>query len=90
MFYFTEKNPAFYIQLKGMNAGKPMKEKITNSIGISPDENIFIPEFFYYLILNLFNSGKFSSRLKGSAVPYIRKSDITAVIIEFLITGNYE
>lgn len=85
MFYFSNENPAFYIQLKGENAGKPIKQKISNSIGINVDENLLVPDYFFYVVLHLFQSGKFTARLKGSVVPYILQSDISAVIIDFFL-----
>ena len=75
----------FFIQLKGNNAGRPLREKIPNSIGISVDERIFIPDYFYYLVLNLFNTGKFKPLLKGSVVPFIRQRDIVQAVLLSLV-----
>lgn len=74
----------FFIQLKGNNAGKPLRKQIPNSTGICVDERILVPDYFYYLVLNLFNTGKFKPMLKGSVVPFIRQGDITMAIINFM------
>lgn len=86
MFSFTNnaEKAHFFIQLKGENAGRPMKNQIPNSAGICVNERIFVPEFFFYLILNLYNTGKFKQMIKGSVVPFIRQSDISVTVIIFL------
>jgi len=85
MFHFTNdlEKAHFFIQLKGSNAGKPLKSKIPNSVGILVDEQFFIPDYLYYLVLHLYNSGKFRQILKGSVIPYIRQKDIEKVIASF-------
>lgn len=86
MFSYTSKpeESDFFIQLKGENAGKPIKDFIPNSIGVRCDPQHLHSQYFYYLILNLFMQGKFKERLRGSVVPFLRLSDITTVIIDFL------
>jgi len=81
MFKFTNASADLYIQLKGANAGQPLRKKIPNSIGIITDQEVLLPDFLYYTLLSLFSSGAFRPYLKGSVVPYIRISDITKVLI---------
>lgn len=83
MFIFTNENPDFWVQLKGQNAGKPIRESIPNSIGIKTDPEVLNSAYLYYTILYLFNSGHFGLMLKGSVIPYIRHRDITRVLIDF-------
>lgn len=82
MFQF---NPVgdFYIQLKGNNAGKPIKEKIPNSIGVLVNRDLFLPEYFYYLMLAVYYSGLYKKYIKGSVIPYIRHDDIVIAFIDY-------
>lgn len=86
MFNFTNDadNAHFFIQLKGENAGKPLRKQIPNSTGICVNESILLPDYFYYMILNLYNHGKFKQLQRGSAIPFIRQSDITTAVFSFL------
>ncbi|MCD6089982.1 MAG: hypothetical protein J7J72_00645 [Bacteroidales bacterium] len=68
----------FFIQLKGCNAGKPLKSRISNSIGILVNEKILFPDYLY-------DSGKFKQKIIGSVIPYIRQKDIEKVIKSFFI-----
>jgi restriction endonuclease S subunit len=87
MFHFTNDaiKAHFFIQLKGRNAGKPLRKQIPNYTGICVDERILVPDYFYYLVLNLYNKGRFKQKLKGTAVPYLRQTDIFSTIIIFLV-----
>ena len=81
MFKFTDQDPDFWIQLKGENAGKPLRTPIANSIGVKTDPEFLFPDFLFYTVLYLFTSGQFRPMLKGSVVPYIRNSDITVALV---------
>jgi hypothetical protein len=87
MFYFTSdaEKAHFFIQLKGENAGRPLRKQIPNSAGICVNERFVVPDFFYYLVLNLHNTGKFKQQQKGSVIPYLRHGDILETIFTFLI-----
>ena len=71
MMYFTNVDPDFWIQLKGHNAGKPLRDKIPNSIGIKTDPVLLVPDFLFYTLLYLYEKGAFRQSIKGSVVPYI-------------------
>jgi hypothetical protein len=87
MFNYTKGNDAaFWVQLKGENAGRPLKERTPNSIGITTDSKRLVPEYFYYVVLYLYESGIFRQYLKGSVVPYITQRDITIAIINYWST----
>ena len=87
MFSFTNdlEKAHFFIQLKGSNAGKPLKSRIPNSIGILVNEKILFPDYLYYLVMHLYDSGKFSQKIIGSVIPYIRQKDIEKVITSFFL-----
>lgn len=87
MFCFTNdaEKAHFFIQLKGNNAGRPLREKTANCTGICVDEKILVPDYFYYLIMNLHNTGKFKQMLKGSVIPFIRQKDISIAVFDFFI-----
>lgn len=81
MFKFTDQDPDFWIQLKGENAGKPLRTAIPNSIGVKTDPELLIPDFLFYTVQYLFSSGQFRPFIKGSVVPYIRNRDITVALV---------
>lgn len=81
MFHFTKDHANFWVQLKGSNAGKPLKEKIPNSIGIKTDADVLNADYMFYTMLYLFTTGAFKPFIKGSVVPYIRQRDITLALI---------
>ncbi len=86
-FAFSNENANFYIQLKGDNAGKPLKTPIANCIGIVANADIFLPEYLYYLFLAIFNSGLYRKYIRGSVVPYIRQSDIALAVRDWFCRG---
>jgi hypothetical protein len=86
-FAFSNDKANFYIQLKGDNAGKPLKAPIPNSIGIIANADIFLPEYLYYLFLAIFNSGLYRKYIRGSVVPYIRQSDIALAMRDWFARG---
>ncbi len=81
MIQFTNQDPDFWIQLKGNNAGKPLRQKIPNSIGIKTDPVHLVPDFLFYTVLYLFQSGAFQPHIQGSVVPYITQNTIVQVIV---------
>lgn len=85
MFILTSENPDFWIQTKGINAGKPLRNPIANCIGIKANPEILVPEFLYYTVLHLFQSQQFKKHLKGSVIPYITQQDIIVVLLKYFI-----
>ena len=80
MMQFTDADPDFWIQLKGQNAGRPLREKIPNSIGIKTDPDLLVPDFLFYTLEYLFQSGAFLPMLRGSVVPFLTRRAIREVI----------
>lgn len=87
MFYFTNDHSQshFFIQLKGENAGKPLKHSIPNSIGVVANTKVLVPEYFFYVVQYLFNVDAFKPFLKGSVIPFIRQRDIIQVIEKYFV-----
>jgi hypothetical protein len=80
MFYLTSENPDFWIQLKGQNAGKPLRQPIPNSVGIRTEKQILDPIYFFYLVDYLFSIDAFKPFLKGSVIPFLTRADFSFVI----------
>ena len=80
---YVTKDADFWIQTKGKNAGKVMKEKSANSIGVKTDESVLLPDYAYYMFLNAYNNGVFERLQKGTAQQYITQRDITAGMVGF-------
>jgi hypothetical protein len=82
LFCFTADSPDFWIQLKGENAGRPLASPCVNSVGVKADQNILVPQFLYYQLLHVYQSGIYRSFLKGSVIPYIRQGDILRAYVQ--------
>ena len=71
----------FYVLAKGENAGKPSLTPWSNSFAIlCSNEKYF--QFYFWLVYALFKAKKFKIRLRGSAIPFINKDDIAAMLKE--------
>jgi hypothetical protein len=73
-------DPDFWIQLKGQNAGRPLRAKIPNSVGVKTDPDLLVPDFLFYTMDYLFQSGRFSPMLRGAVVPFITRGAILEVL----------
>lgn len=82
MIYLSNENPSFFIQLKGNNAGKPLKEKIPNAIGVKTNPEILNAQFQYYVVEFLFTTWKFTPHITGSVIPFLTHRSILKVIAE--------
>jgi len=91
MFLIQEYNPKhpkgvnyadFYIQSKGSNAGKPLKEPAPNCFAIFTDHSKLLPEYFYYMVLAAWQQGVFKPYLKGSVIPFLTIDSFKKVIFE--------
>ncbi len=80
MIKFTDLDPDFWIQLKGQNAGRPLRKKIPNSIGIKADPGVLVPDFLFYTLEYLFLFGAFQPWLRGSVVPFLTHQAILEVL----------
>jgi len=82
MIHFTNQDPDFWIQLKGQNAGKPLRGKIPNSIGVKTDPAVLVPDFLFYTLEYLHGSGAFRPYLTGSVIPFISQRNILTVLLK--------
>jgi hypothetical protein len=85
MLAFTDQYPDFWIQLKGDNAGKPLRVPIPNSIGVKADPAHLVPDFLFYTVQFLHLSGAFTPYIKGSAVPFITQRSIIQVLLNHFV-----
>ena len=79
--------PHFFILNKGLNSGKPFNHYVCNSFVFLAD-NKEEKEFYYFLLLGLWELRLFRKHLKGSAIEYIRLGDVIDVIDETLNSVN--
>ena len=84
------KQPHFFILNKGLNSGKPFNHYVCNSfVFLADDENE--KEYFYFLLLGLWELRLFRPYLKGTAIEFVRLGDVIDVIeetINSINTGN--
>jgi hypothetical protein len=79
--------PHFFILNKGLNSGKPFKHYVCNSfVFLADDENE--KEYFYFLLLGLWELRLLRPYLKGSVIEYVRLGDIIDVLEETLNSVN--
>lgn len=79
--------PHFFILNKGLNSGKPFKHYVCNSfVFIADDENE--REYFYFLLLGLWELRFFRKHLKGSVIEFVRLGDVIDVLEEVLNSVN--
>ncbi len=83
----TYNQPHFFILNKGLNSGKPFNHYICNSFVFLADDTKE-KEFYYFLLLGLWELRLFRRHLKGSVIEYIRLGDIIDVIDETLNSVN--
>lgn len=75
-------NPhVFYILCKGQNAGKPGFKPWANSFAVicNNQQNF---DFFFWLVYGLWKNGKFKTRHRGTAIPFINLNDVRDLIRE--------
>ena len=86
----TYKQHHFFILNKGLNSGKPLPHYCANCfVFLADDEDE--KEFYFFLLLGLWELRLFRKHLKGSVIEYIRLGDVIDVIEETLnsvSTGN--
>jgi hypothetical protein len=79
--------PHFFILNKGLNSGKPFNHYVVNSFVFLAD-NKEEKEFYYFLLLGLWELRFFRKHLKGSVIEYVRLGDVIDVIDETLNSVN--
>lgn len=66
---------SFFLLCKGDNAGKPGLKPWPNSFIITCSNKQY-HDFFYWLSYALHQTGKFKTRHRGSAIPFINLNDV--------------
>jgi hypothetical protein len=66
--------PHFYLQAKGLHAGRPLKEPLRNSFVVFADEQNL--EALYWLCQALYETSRFQYLLKGSVIPFLTICDL--------------
>lgn len=79
--------PHFFILNKGLNSGKPFRHYVCNSFVFLADDNQE-KEFYYFLLLGLWELRFFRPHLKGTAIEFIRLGDVIDVLEETLNSVN--
>tara|TARA_R110000737_G_scaffold57476_1_gene82823 strand:- start:550 stop:942 length:393 start_codon:yes stop_codon:yes gene_type:complete len=74
--YNTEKG-TFYIQSKGLNAGRPLKTPMVNSFVVKTDiKNA------YEIVYSLWKSNVFEKYIVGSVIPFIKIKDVKNIVLK--------
>ncbi|MCC6182602.1 MAG: hypothetical protein IT237_12290 [Bacteroidia bacterium] len=79
--------PHFFILNKGLNSGKPFRHYVCNSfVFLADDEQE--RDFYYFMLLGLWELRFFRPHLKGSVIEYVRLGDVIDVLEETLNSVN--
>ena len=71
-------NPAFFIQNRGNNSGRPTKTPLTNCFALYCDKDDAEP--LYYMFYCLWAGKRFFRYLRGSVIPFIVKKELCAEV----------
>jgi hypothetical protein len=83
----TYKQQHFFILNKGLNSGKPLPHYCANCfVFLADDEDE--KEFYFFLLLGLWELRFFRKHLLGSVIEYIRLGDLIDVVEETLNSIN--
>jgi len=83
----TYKQHHFFILNKGLNSGKPLPHYCANCfVFLADDEGE--KEFYFFLLLGLWELRFFRKHLLGSVIEYIRLGDLIDVVEETLNSVN--
>ena len=81
------KQPHFFILNKGLNSGKPFRHYVVNSFVFLADNNDE-RDFYYFMLLGIWELRLLRPYLKGSVIEYVRLGDVIDVIDETLNSVN--
>ena len=79
--------PHFFILNKGQNSGKPFRHYVVNSFVFLADNNEE-REFYYFMLLGIWELRLLRPHLKGSVIEYVRLGDVIDVLEETLNAVN--
>jgi hypothetical protein len=83
----TYKQHHFFILNKGLNSGKPLPHYCSNCFVFLAD-NEDEKEFYFFLLLGLWELRFFRKHLMGSVIDYIRLGDLIDIVEETLNSVN--
>jgi hypothetical protein len=83
----TYNQPHFFILNKGLNSGKPFKHYVCNSFVFLAD-NKDERDYYYFMLLGIWELRLFRPYLKGSVIEYVRLGDVIDVLDETLNAVN--
>ena len=74
------KGAHFFIQAKGLHAGRPLRNAIPNAflVEVSSAEEL---ENWYWLTFMLYTSKQFQPHIGGSVIPFIRIKDVKTLLM---------
>lgn len=79
--------PHFFILNKGQNSGKPFRHYVCNSFVFLADSEEE-KEFYYCLLLGLWELRFFRPYLQGSVIDYVRLGDVVDILEETVNSVN--
>ena len=79
--------PHFFILNKGLNSGKPFRHYVCNSFVFLADNNDE-RDFYYFMLLGIWELRLLRPYLKGSVIEYVRLGDVIDVLDETLNSVN--
>lgn len=83
----TYAQPHFFILNKGLNSGKPFRHYVVNSFVFLADNNDE-RDFYYFMLLGIWELRLLRPYLKGSVIEYVRLGDVIDVLEETLNSVN--
>lgn len=83
----TYNQPHFFILNKGLNSGKPFKHYVCNSFVFLADSQEE-KEFYYFLLLGIWELRLLRPYLKGTAIEFVRLGDVIDILDETLNSIN--
>jgi hypothetical protein len=72
----------FYVQSKGSDAGKPLKEPSANCFAVITDNSRLLPDYFYYMVLAAWQQGTFRPYLRGSVIPFLTIDNFNKALLK--------
>lgn len=73
---YNGQKATFYIQSKGLHAGRPLKEAIPNSFAVTTKINNA-----YEIVYSLWRAKAFYNCIIGSVIPFIRVADVKKIVL---------
>lgn len=80
----TQQSGSFYIQSKGLNAGRPLRNPIRNCFVVYTDD-----ELLFEKVYSLYVGKYFEYYLHGSVIPFICIDDVRCTIEDALTKNHY-